>query len=392
MLPMVPLTRKYMPKSVSDIIGNADVREAARKWVEAILSGKKEKPLMVGGPSGVGKTSLAYALAKDFGLEMLEISSSGLRDKATLERNIRPAFFSKTVFGKKRIILVDDADAMTKDDRGGISELVELIKNASLPVIITANDTSEPKLRPLRMYVKTVQMKRIAPSEVANVLRDIAKKEKLDATEGAIMKIAAGCSGDLRSALNDLEATASGIRDRKIDDKSVLKTIFRCSTLSGARYASSVMDMDTDMLKLWLDENIAREYETPEEIAEAFNWLSRADVFDGRIFKRQYYGYMRYSVTLMTAGVGLSKRHVYNKPIENYQFPLYLVEMSRSMAARAMAKSVALKIGKRVHTSSKRVLPFLPLYAKLISREPEKAKIFYTLSDEEMEHLASLAN
>ena len=389
---MVPLTRKYMPKSVSDIIGNADVRDAARRWVEAILSGKREKPLMVGGPSGVGKTSLAYALAKDFSLEMLEISSSGLRDKATLERNIRPAFFSNTVFGKKRIILVDDADAMTKDDRGGIGELVNLIKEASIPVIITANDTSEPKLRPLRMYVKTIQMKRIAPSEVANVLRDISKKEKLDATEETIMKIAAGCSGDLRSALNDLEATAFSLRDRKIDDKSVLKTIFRCSTLSGARYASSVMDMDTDMLKLWLDENIAREYETPEEIAEAFNWLSRADVFDGRIFNRQYYGYMRYAVTLMTAGVGLSKRQVYNKPIENYQFPLYLVEMSRSMAARAMAKSVALKIGKKVHTSSKRVLPFLPLYARLIAKEPEKAKIFYMFSDEEMEHLAAMAN
>jgi replication factor C large subunit len=151
------------------------------------------------------------------------------------------------------------------------------------------------------------------------------------------------------------------------------------------------MDMDTDMLKLWLDENIAREYEDPEEIAEAFNWLSRADVFDGRIFRRQYYGYMRYSVTLMTAGVGLSKRKAYNKPIENYQFPLYLVEMSRSMMARAMKKSIALKIGKKVHTSSKRVIPFLPLYAKLVMSDSEKAKIFYNMTDEEMEYLSGLS-
>jgi replication factor C large subunit len=388
---MVPLTRKYMPKSVSGMIGNDEVKAAAKAWLGAILSGKREKPLMVGGPPGVGKTSLAYALARDFGLEMLEISSSSLRDRATLEKNIRPAFFSRTVFGRKRIILVDDADAMTKDDRGGIGELVNLIKETSVPVIITANDTSEPKLKPLRMYVKAIQMKKIAPSDVANLLREVSQKEKLDAGEEAIMRISQGCSGDLRSALNDLEAASFSPRDRRIDDKSVLKTIFRCTTLSGARYASSVMDMDTDMLKLWLDENIAREYETPEEIAEAFNWLSRADVFDGRIFRRQYYGYMRYSVTLMTAGVGLSKKKAYNKPVENYQFPLYLVEMSRSMMARAMAKSVALKIGKRVHTSSKRVIPFLPLYAKLVMSDSEKAKIFYNMTDEEMEYLSGLS-
>jgi replication factor C large subunit len=389
---MVPLTRKYMPKSVSDIIGNEEIRAAAKAWLSAVLSGKREKPLMVGGPPGVGKTSLAYALARDFDLEILEVSSSGLRDRATLEKKIRPAFFSNTLFGKRRLILIDDADAMTKDDRGGIGELVELIKGASIPVIITANDTSEPKLKPLRMFVRAVQMKKIAPSDVASLLHEIAKREKLETSEEMIKKISAGCSGDLRSALNDLEAAVFSARDRKIDDKSVLKTIFRCATLSGARYASSVMDMDTDMLKLWLDENIAREYEDPEEIAEAFNWLSRADVFDGRIFRRQYYGYMRYAVTLMTAGVGLSKKKAYNKPIENYQFPLYLVEMSRSMMARAMAKAVASKIGKRVHTSSKRVIPFLPLYAKLIMSDAEKAKIFYNFTDEEIEYLGNVAH
>jgi replication factor C large subunit len=389
---MVPLTRKYMPRSLSAIIGNADVMEAARKWAESMLSGKKERPLMVYGPPGIGKTSLAYALASDLGLEILEVSSSGLRDKATLERNIRPAFFSDTVFGKKRIILIDDIDAMTKDDRGGIGELISLIKGAKVPVLITANNASEPKLRPLRMHVKQMQMKRIAPSDIAGLMHTIAKNEDIAISEERIKEISSGCSGDLRSALNDLEATVFNTRDRKVDERTVLKTIFRCSTLSGARYASSIMDMDRDMLKLWLDENIAREYETPEEIAEAFNWLSRADVFDGRIMNRQYYGYLRYSMTLMTAGVGLSKTQKYSKPAENYQFPLFLVEMSRSMMARAMAKSISSKIGKKVHTSSKRVMPFLPLYAKLASREPEKAKIFYMLSDEEMEHLASLAS
>jgi replication factor C large subunit len=190
--------------------------------------------------------------------------------------------------------------------------------------------------------------------------------------------------------LNDLETSAFNIRDRKSDEKTVLRTIFKSSTLTGARYATSIMDMDKDMLKLWLDENIAREYEERQEIADAFNWLSRADVFDGRIMNRQYYGYLRYSMTLMTAGVGLSKRQKYAK-ISEYQFPLYLVEMSRSMFARHMSKSIGAKIGKMAHTSSKRIIPQMAFYANLVKRDSERAKIFYSLTDDELEFLLGFA-
>ena len=387
---MVPLTRKYLPTKLEEIIGNEEAKEAIRKWLSSVLKGKREKPIMVHGPPGIGKTSLAYALAREFDLELLEISSSSLRDKASLEKSIRPAFYSRTIFGKQRIILIDDIDAMTKDDRGGMGELADLVKEAKIPVLLTANTVSDPKMRTLKQFVHQIQMKKVAPSDIANLMHKIMQKEGIKITEEMVSKISAGCSGDVRSALNDLESSIFNIRDRKADDKTVLRTIFKSSTLSGARYASSIMDMDRDMLKLWLDENIAREYEDKEEIANAFQWLSKADVFDGRIMNRQYYGYLRYSMTLMTAGVGLSKKKKYAK-ISEYQFPLYLMEMSRSMFTRAMSKSIAVKIGKMAHTSSKRVMPQISFYANLVKRDAERAKIFYSLTDDEMEFLMGIA-
>ena len=98
---MAPLTRKYAPMKLDDIIGNEEAKEAAKKWIAALLHGKQEKPLMVYGPPGIGKTSMAYALANEFGLEILEISSNTLRNKASLERSIRPAFYTKTLFGSR---------------------------------------------------------------------------------------------------------------------------------------------------------------------------------------------------------------------------------------------------------------------------------------------------
>jgi hypothetical protein len=95
-------------------------------------------------------------------------------------------------------------------------------------------------------------------------------------------------------------------------------------------------------------------------------------------------------MTLMTAGVGLSKKQKYAK-ISDYQFPLYLVEMSRSMFTRHMAKSIATKIGKMVHTSSKRIIPQLGFYANLVKRDAERAKIFYSLTDDELEFLMGIA-
>jgi replication factor C large subunit len=387
---MVPLTRKYLPTRLEEIIGNEEAKEAAKKWIISVLHGKKEKPIMIHGPPGIGKTSMAYALAREFDLELLEISSSSLRDKASLEKSIRPAFHSKTIFGKQRIILIDDIDAMTKDDRGGMGELADLVKEARIPVVMTANVTSDPKMKTLRQFVRQVQMKKVAPSDIAHLMKKIIEKENIKISEEMVNKIATGCSGDVRSALNDMESSMFNIRDRKVDEKAVLRTIFKSSTLSGARFASSIMDMDKDMLKLWLDENIAREYEDRQEIADAFQWLSKADVFDGRIMNRQYYGYLRYSMTLMTAGVGLSKKQKYAK-ISDYQFPLYLVEMSRSMFTRHMAKSIATKIGKMVHTSSKRIIPQLGFYANLVKRDAERAKIFYSLTDDELEFLMGIA-
>ncbi len=182
-----------------------------------------------------------------------------------------------------------------------------------------------------------------------------------------------------------------GRRDRKEDIFNVLKIIFKSTKFSSARYAAMISDVDPETLKLWLSENVANEYEKPEEIAKAFDALSRADIFDGRIKRRQYWGFLRYSMTLMTAGVSLAKDEVYRK-FTKYQFPSYLRLMSKTMATRSMLYSISRKIGKRLHLSPKEVIRDIEMYFNLISKDYDRAKIFYKLKDNEIEFIKSYLN
>ncbi len=374
-------TRKYAPKKLDELIGNEDVKRKVRTWALNWKRGIKGKPLLLYGPPGIGKTSLAYALANEFGFLLIELSASDFRDKQKIDKALKSS--SMSLFGKPKLILLDDIDAMTSKDRGGISELSKLLKEPKLPIILTANDAWNQKLAPIRNECQIMQMKRPSPHQIFELLKKIKEREHIAIEDSKLMEIAKNSKGDVRSALNDLESLTIGRRDRKEEIFQVLKIIFKTEKLSAARYAAMLSDLDPDMLKAWIRENIPVEYAKPHEIALAYDYISRADVFDGRISSRQYWGFMRYSMLLATAGVALAKDDVYRK-FTKYQFPSYIRQLSQTKTARALMQSIGKKIGKKIHTSSKKVVEFFGLYVNLIKEDLERAKVFYRLSDEEL--------
>lgn len=382
------LTEKYRPKNLSQFVGNEEVKEKVKVWLLKWLKGVRQKPILIYGKPGVGKTSLAYALANEYKLDLIEVSSSEVRDKEHLRKKVWGAMSASSLFSRGKLILIDDVDAIPSKDRGGISYLAKLLSNAEAPVILTANDAWDKRLAPLRKEVILLEMKGISPSTIYKHLHYIAKKEGIKVSEEKLKEIARKSEGDLRSALNDLEALMIGYRDRKSNIFDVLRLIFKAEEFKKASYARFIADVDIDTLKLWLSENIAEEYERKVEIANAFNVLSRADIFDGRVIKRQYWGFMRYSFLLATAGIALAKAKKYRK-FTKYRFPSYLREMASTAQRRAIIKSICRKIGKRLHLSPKRVKEDLELYSYLIlnSKDKEKAFLYFRLNEEERKFL-----
>jgi len=112
------LSEKYRAKRFEDIIGQESAIEQIKEFLEQF---PKKKALILYGPAGTGKTSLVHAAAKENNLEILELNSSNLRNKSSLEETLRPATAQSSLFKKGKIILMDEVDGVTGTDRGGIA-------------------------------------------------------------------------------------------------------------------------------------------------------------------------------------------------------------------------------------------------------------------------------
>ena len=376
---MLSWVEKYRPKSLKDVAGHDKVKEKLKTWIESYLKGEHPKPILLVGPPGCGKTTLAYALANDYGFEVIELNASDKRSASVIKKVVGHAATSSSVFGKKFLIILDEVDGISgKEDAGGVSELIKVIKKAKNPIILTANDAYATSIRNLLPYVEIIQLNPVHTNSVYKVLKKIAQKEGLDVDDKTLKMIAQHSAGDLRSAINDLEALAlsgdlSYEAAQKLPDRKREQNIFDALRviLKTTRYGiatTALMDVDEtpDVVIEWIAENVPKEYEKPEEVARAFEYLSKADRYLGRVMRRQNYSFWKYATTLMTAGVALSKDEKYRKWTA-YSYPKIFRLLTQTKAEREILNKILKKIGEKTHTSSKRArfdLQMLKILAK----------------------------
>lgn len=391
------LTTKYAPKKLTDLIGNQDKVEHIQQWMLHWLSGKPgtssqigkignfakpRKPLLIYGPPGTGKTSIAYILKEQYDLDIVEMNASELRNKNRVERILGQSTLAGSLFGRTKIILVDDADVLAgRKDSGGGTAIKNFLAESPCPAIVTATDVWNKSLSAIRAECEPIEFKKISKLSIKKHLEYIAKAENLTISSTAIEAIAERAEGDMRAALNDLQCNGPSARTHEKDIFQIVRGI-----LKGEKYADvkEIMsgDVDYDLIKLWIDENIPAEYETTGDIAAAYDSLSKADIFDGRIRKTNWQ-LLKYSIDLATAGVAIAKKTQYRK-FTKYNFPTYLKNMSRSMERRAMLKSIGVKIGKKIHANAKDSLDFLPILKESGKSNIEKLMAFYDFTEEEI--------
>ena len=354
------LIDKYFPKNFDEFVGNVEIVDYVKNWAVQWSKGVKQKPLLFFGPPGCGKTALALLVAKEMNWQIFETSASSMRDKESVERIVGAATGNASLFGNMRLVLLDEIDALQSQDRGGASAIMTIIKQATNPIILTANDIyGDKKILPLRTLADTKEFKKINYLSIAKRLREICALEKIEFEDDAIKELAKNSGGDFRSAILDIEGISAKItmadvknlmpRERKEKIFSVMTKIFKGKTIQEIQSAAWGAEVDSDFLSLWVEENIPRQFDV-DDTAKAFNYLSRADVFGGRIFRRQNYGFLRYKSFLSTVAVGLSKSKDYSGWTP-FQFPSFVLGLSSSSAKRETRKSVAAKVGEKTHCS-----------------------------------------
>lgn len=363
----IPLASRK-PAKLSEIVGNPSAAEAIRQWAESWASGKEPSPLIIHGPAGTGKTALAHAVASEFGWELFEYNASDFRNEENVEKRLSNAAISNTLSGGRRLILVDDVDALSgSGDRGGASAIARVLSSAKQPIMLTAHDLYDKKLQPFRSICTPIPLRRVSTPTTTHFLKKIAQEQEMPISQESIEKIAITSSGDVRAALNDLQGgNTIAFRDSEKGIFETIRAILQARDYKSARTAAFETEAEHDLLKLWVAHNLPYEYDRPFDLAEGYGALSRADVFDGRIKRTQYWGYLRYSNDLLSAGVALAKETNYRK-FSKYSFPDYLREMGASKSGRLARKSVLRKIALLCHCSIGQAADYLPLIRASIS-------------------------
>jgi replication factor C large subunit len=389
----LPWIIKYRPKHVNDVVNQEEAKQKLIAWLKAWEEGKVEKKaVLLHGPAGCGKTSLVEALARTFKYQLFEMNASDSRRKADIERIAKMASHTSGLTGRK-LILLDEVDGLDPHaDEGGVEALLGVIKNTRNPIIMTANNPYREHLRPLREVAEVIQMKRLSEKDVVSVLEKICKAEDLTCDPAALKEIAKRSEGDMRSAINDLEAAAAlnkkvtvdtvkattAYRNRVYAPWEALQKLFNATYIFQAKEATTSTDLSHDEFITWINEHIPTYYETPEEIWRAYEALSRADVYLGRIIKSQNWDLLSYALEMMGPGVAFA-RTAYKYKWKPFKMPERIKLLAESRRSREYREALAKILAARLLTSKaivmSDVIPYLrviftqnPAYAAKIAR------------------------
>ncbi len=399
--------KKYVPKKLSEMESQLEAVASMKVFAENFRKQKK-KALLLYGPTGNGKTSSVYALANELNYEIIEINASDFRNEAVINSVIGSAAKQQSLFFKSKIILIDEIDGLSgNQDRGGVSAISKLLEETSFPIIMTSNDPWDKKFNALRKASTLIQFKMLSQSSIFNVIKKICEAEKIQYDETALKSLARRSGGDLRGAINDLQTLSQASRkltsaeletlsdrEREVSILNALALIFKTTDPKIALGATEYTAEDTDDFFLWIAENLPKEYTKPQDLAKAYDALSRADVFRGRIRRWQHWRFLSYINDYLTAGVALAKDEKYSRFVQ-YTPTGRILKLWIANQKNAKKKAIAEKISEKTHSSSKEILrstlPYLARIFKSSRKMSEEIAEEFRLDKDEADWLRKTA-
>ncbi|MDP3729058.1 MAG: replication factor C large subunit [bacterium] len=385
---MIPWTKKYEPQKSKDILGQ---ELALFKLKEAL---KLKRTVLIYGPSGTGKTSSVQIIGKELGLELFEINASDARNKENIEQTIGNSLTQQSLFAKGKVILIDDIDALSgTKDRGGLPTIQSLIEKTKYAIAITCINPWEDKYSKLRKQCLLIEFQALKKENILNHLKNIADAESIQYQEKDLLGIIKSSKGDLRAAITDLQTCSitktvnieeDNERDHEEDMQYCLRKILKSKKWEETFNVFDKVDEDLNECLLWLDENLPKEYNS-EDLKKAYEYISKADVYNGRIRRWQHWRFLIYINMLITSGVANAKKETNINAIE-YTRTMRILKLWQANMKYAKKKSIANKIAEHTHTSTKRAIKDSFPYLKNILLQKE-VMVELKLDEEEISWL-----
>ncbi|KAF9361013.1 hypothetical protein BGX26_006565 [Mortierella sp. AD094] len=254
---------KYRPKKYTDLMGDERVNREVLSWIkewDQCVFGRKykkftseykqqqqqfkefrkqdplgrpdRKVLLLTGPPGLGKTTMAHVIAKQAGYNVIEVNASDDRTGASVKGKIEAALEIQSILGsdKPNLLIIDEIDGVSSS--GGEQSFIKLLvdmatveaaskeeksksagkkskkyikKPLMRPIICICNDQYAPVLRPLRVIAQIYQFKKPSIRSVVTRLQQICEIEQIRSDTRAFGALYEMTEGDMRSCLNTLQ-------------------------------------------------------------------------------------------------------------------------------------------------------------------------------------------
>ncbi|CAM45343.1 putative replication factor C, subunit 4 [Leishmania braziliensis MHOM/BR/75/M2904] len=239
-----PWVEKYRPQTVTDIVGNTE----AISRLQVIAKEGNLPNLLLCGPPGTGKTTSMLCLARDLLLQSTDASSAGtslggstkdilkdavlelnasddrgldvVREKIKLfaqtKKTLPKKFFStgegptrdEHVVHLHKIVLLDEADSMTPAAQQALRRTMEL--HSSTTRFAFACNNSSKIIEPIQSRCAVVRFKKLSDADILKRLVYVIQQESVSYTDDGLEALLYLAEGDLRQALNSLQATHTG--------------------------------------------------------------------------------------------------------------------------------------------------------------------------------------
>ena len=186
-------------------------------------TGSSFKAALLSGPPGIGKTTTAQVVCKETGYTFIELNASDSRSKKLLDKvlgestenaSIDSYFKQKHKISDlnkdKHCVIMDEVDGMAgNEDRGGVQELIQIIKQSKIPIICICNDRQHIKIRSLANHCFDLRFYKPRLEQVRSALMSVCFKEGIKITSDLLDQIITGCNYDIRQCLHNLSMWSS---------------------------------------------------------------------------------------------------------------------------------------------------------------------------------------
>jgi len=370
---------KYRPKKMAEVLGNELAKTTFTNWLNN--KRRRKKAVLLYGPAGVGKTALVNAASNQFNFTIIEMNASDTRTEKAINKVGKPAtsFVALDKFStesKGNILFLDEVDGVFgQQDRGGIKAIIKIINESLIPVVMAANDPELKKLRPLKKVCQLIRFQPLRIPLIITMLRRICVVEHIEAEFEALEHIAQNSLGDMRSAINDLQSIAEGKRFLRLQDTmflsarnkdigmyETLKGVFSAESLGEAAMVLNRSSVNYDDFLLSISDNLPLRYLDSADLAIAYDLVSRADVFRGRVGTENWH-LLRYFFSLLAEAATVSPKSF--KPFDFISPPMRIMKLFWTKGKRMKLENICAKIALRCHvsrsTAKTDIVPFVKI-------------------------------